>query len=173
MVLCAAALVCSLVLCNIANVPLSFRAVLCQLLKSLCLCVLFRIIRSKLKEAYQIAIPHPLKHIGASARQLVAHLACIIRALVRTSPFLSSFGVIVGTSSGKSRLSSESYPLRWDSLLGAVFFPRLLPFSFCLLSTSFFLASSSEKSYLCTRTKILAVLCVGGRVTTSTDNGEQ
>lgn len=62
MVLCAAALVCSLVLCNIANVPLSFRAVLCQLLKSLCLCVLFRIIRGKLKEAYQIAIPHPHKH---------------------------------------------------------------------------------------------------------------
>ena len=112
MVLCAAALVCSLVLCNIANVPLSFHAVLCQLLKSLCLCVLFRITRSKLKEAYQIAIPHPLKHIGASARQLVAHLACIIRALVRTSSFISSFGVIVGTSSGKSRLSSESYPLR-------------------------------------------------------------
>lgn len=154
MVLCAAALVCSLVLCNIANVPLSFRAVLCQLLKSLCLCVLFRIIRSKLKEAYQIAIPHPLKHIGASARQLIAHLACIIRALVRTSSF-PSFGVIVGTSSGKSRLSSESYPLRWDNLEGAVFFTRLLPFSFCLLSSSFFLVSSSEKPYLCTRIQIL------------------
>ena len=92
--------------------PLSFRAVL-RLLPN-ALRSVFSVSRylEQTKEAYQIAIPHSLKHIGASARQLVAHLACIIRALVRTSPFLSSFGVIVGTSSDKSRLSSESYSLR-------------------------------------------------------------
>ena len=170
MVLCAAALVCSLVLCNIANVPLSFRAVLCQLLKSLCLCVLFRIIRSKLKEAYQIAIPHPLKHIGASARQLVAHLACIIRALVRTSSFISSFGVIVGTSSGKSRLSSESYPLRWDSLKGAVFFRDCSLFLSVYSVLRFLLLLRLKSRTFALGQKFL--LCVGGRVTTSTDNGE-
>ena len=107
--------------------------------KPLFLCVLFRIIRGLLKKKrIRLQYRIPLNKIGASARQLVAHLACIIRTLVRTSSF-SSFGVIAGTSSGKSRLSSESYPLRWDSLLGAVFFSRLLPFSFCLLSYSFFL----------------------------------
>ena len=31
---------------------------------------------------------------------------------------------------------------------------RLLPFSFCLLSSSFFIVSSYEKPYLCTRIKI-------------------
>ena len=60
MVLCAAALVCSLVLCNIANVPLSFRAVLCQLLKSLCLCVLFRIIRANSKKPIRLQYRIPL-----------------------------------------------------------------------------------------------------------------
>lgn len=110
----------SLKVCDLSNDFVTLQTCLCRFVRfcanfqkaSVCVCSVSHYSWLAQKEVHQIAIPHPLKQnrcecsptdctFGEHHKGVGAHIA-----------LPQFFGVIVGTSSSKSRLSSESYPPR-------------------------------------------------------------